>query len=126
MTGAHFRAAAIVLALAAAPVTAQGVPDLVTDRPDQTESAEVVPVGTLQVELGALFTRDETGGERIDVLEGPGSLVRWGLSPRFELRFGWPGWIESEVESAGARHDRSGAGDPELGAKLELAALDAG
>jgi hypothetical protein len=126
MTGARFRAAATVLALAAAPAAAQGVPDLVTDRPDQTESAEVVPVGTLQVELGALFTRDETGGERIDVLEGPGSLVRWGLSPRFELRFGWPGWIESEVESAGARHDRSGAGDPELGAKLELAALDAG
>lgn len=126
MSGVLWRAAAALLALAAAPVAAQGVPDLVTDRPDQTESAEVVPVSTLQVEAGALYLRDDSGGERLELLEGPGTLVRWGLAPRWELRFGWAGWIESQVERAGVRDESSGVGDPELGAKLELAALDRG
>ena len=33
-------------------------PDLVTDRPDQTESAAVVPHGLVQVETGYRFVRD--------------------------------------------------------------------
>lgn len=126
MIGARLRATATVLALAAAPVAAQGLPDLVTDRPDQTESAEVVPVATLQIEAGALYLRDDIGGERLELHEGPGTLVRWGLAQRWELRFGWAGWIESEAKSAGVRRESSGVGDPELGAKLELAALDRG
>jgi hypothetical protein len=126
MSATRLRAAATVLLLAAPPVAAQGVPDLVTDRPDQTESAEVVPVATLQVEAGALHLRDESGGERLELFEGPGTLVRWGLARRWELRFGWAGWIDSETKGQIARQESSGAGDPELGAKLELAALDAG
>ena len=50
------------------------VPDLVTDRPDQTESAYTVPKGLWQLEIGALFTHDNDGlvrGELFDFQEDP-------------------------------------------------------
>ena len=70
----------------------------------------VVPKGTLQVEMGL-----GTGGsEGEDVLEVPGTLVRYGLSKRWEARLAWPGRIR--IESDG--EEVSGLGDPELGVKL--------
>ena len=83
-------------------------PDLVTDRPDQTESATVVPRGLLQVEMGYLFARD---GD-VDGYAVPGTLFRLGLGGRLELRIGHVGI----VGGAGRR----GAGDSELGAKINL------
>ena len=59
-------------------------PDMVTDRPDQTESATVVPRGLLQVETGYLFARD---GD-VDGYAVPGTLFRLGLGGRLELRIG--------------------------------------
>ena len=53
-------------------------PDMVTDRPDQTESAAVVPRGLLQVETGYLFARD---GD-VDGYAVPGTLFRIGLGGR--------------------------------------------
>ena len=85
-------------------------PDLVTDRPDQTESATVVQRGRLQVETGYLFARD---GD-VDGYAVPGTLFRLGLGGRLELRLGHAGI----VGGAG----RSGAGDSELGAKINLLA----
>ena len=82
--------------------------ELVTDRPDQTESAVVVPRGLFQVETGYLFTRD--GGA--DGHAGPGTLFRIGLGGRTELRLGHAGI----VGGGGA----SGAGDSEIGAKVNL------
>ena len=83
-------------------------PDLVTDRPDQTESASAVPRGLIQVETGYLFARD--GG--VDGYEVPGTLFRIGLGGRTELRIGHAG----RVGGAGSH----GAGDSELGAKVNL------
>ncbi|MFW6371118.1 MAG: hypothetical protein ACOC10_07950 [Bacteroidota bacterium] len=41
-------------------VTAQvDIPELVTDRPDQTESATTVPNNSLQIETGYVFQSDE-------------------------------------------------------------------
>lgn len=37
----------------------QQVPDLVTDRPDQTESAATVPKHFLQIETGFILENDE-------------------------------------------------------------------
>lgn len=95
--------------LAGFPALAQE--ELVTDRPDQTESAVVVPEGTLQVELGV-----GTGGDDEETVEVPGTLLRYGLSRRLEARLAWPGWIR--VESGG--DEVSGLGDPEVGVKLAL------
>lgn len=100
-----FAAPALVLAVGTA--SAQ-TPDLVTDRPDQTESAAAVPRGLVQVETGYLLSRDDG----VDTFEAPGTLVRIGLGARTELRVGHAGVIGS-----GRRH---GAGDSEVGAKVNL------
>ena len=100
-----FAAAVLVAALGTA--WAQ-TPDLVTDRPDRTESAAAIPRGLVQVETGYLFSRDEG----VDTFEVPGTLVRLGLGARTELRLGHAGIIGS------AR--RHGAGDSEIGAKVNL------
>lgn len=110
------------------PATAQDTPaepapELVTDRPDQTESPAVVPAGFVQVESGFTLTVDEEGIFETRVLEGPGTLVRVGLGHRTELRVGWAGWIEEEVEADDARfgtRTTDGVGDGELGAKVRL------
>jgi hypothetical protein len=84
--------------------------ELVTDRPDQTESAVVVQPGHVQVETGATFTSDDG-----DTVEYPTTLVRIGLDGRVELRLGLPGWT-SELDG-----DSSPAfGDAEVGAKVRL------
>ena len=49
---------------ALAPPAAGASPELVTDRPDQTESSNLVPKGYLQLETGWSFARDDTGGVR--------------------------------------------------------------
>ncbi len=119
--------AALLLGLAAWPLAADP-PDLVTDRPDQTESAAIVPPGTVQLELGATFTRDEEAGERVETLEGPGTLARFGISERLELRLGWRGWVSAETRRDGADslpptprlQTTEGRGDAQLGFKLGL------
>ena len=102
-----------VLLIALGTASAQ-TPDLVTDRPDQTESAAAVPRGLVQVETGYLFSRDDG----VDTFEAPGTLVRIGLGARTELRIGHAGVIGS------ARSH--GAGDSEVGAKVNLIAASDG
>jgi hypothetical protein len=104
----------------AARAAGAGEPELVTDRPDQTESAGIVPVGALQAELGGISTWHGDGEDSAREAAAPGTLLRYGLTRRLELRLVWPGWIErSSRARPGA--SRSGAGDPELGLKLALA-----
>jgi len=54
------------------------IPAIVTDRPDVTDAATVVPRESLLVENGATFTRDH--GKSL--LDGTQSLIRFGVSPR--------------------------------------------
>ena len=108
----------------ACPVTstAAEVPELVTDRPDQTESSVVVPPGFYQLELGWTFTRDDTGGVRTEVHEVPSTLLRIGLSQAVELRIGWTGFVDAETRFADFGADDHGTGDAEVGIKIHLAA----
>lgn len=115
-----FLLAALLTIPGAAAQTAPEAAELVTDRPDQTESAVVVPPGALQIELGASFARDEAGAARVESVELPGTLLRWGVARRLELRFAWPGQVEVESRAGRHRDELSGGGDPELGAKLAL------
>ena len=101
--------AAPALVLAVGTASAQ-TPDLVTDRPDQTESAAAVPRGLVQVETGYLLSREDG----MDTFEAPGTLVRIGLGARTEVRIGHAGVI-----GGAGRH---GAGDSEVGAKVNLIA----
>ena len=108
-----------LLALAA-PLHAQDHADLVTDRPDATESAVTVPRGSLQMEFGTLWFRDRPPGARLSALEAPGTLVRMGLREPFELRLAWSGWGRTIVEDGSERIRTAGFADPELGAKWHV------
>jgi len=98
----------LIVATSGTGIVAAQSPDLVTDRPDQTESATVVPKGLVQVETGYLFTRDGN----VDSYEVPGTLFRIGLGGRLELRLGHAGAI-----GGGGKH---GAGDTNVGVKVNL------
>ncbi|KAA3611174.1 MAG: transporter [Calditrichaeota bacterium] len=58
--------------------------ELVTDRPDQTESAVVVPKNSLQVESGLLYQNEDPA----ESYEIAGTLFRFGLFQEAELRIG--------------------------------------
>jgi hypothetical protein len=63
-------------------------PELITDRPDQTESSAVVPHKSLQIEIGFAIENDVT-----DLIEQKSftyntTLFRYGLLENFELRLG--------------------------------------
>lgn len=66
----------------------ESIPDLITDRPDQTESSITVPYRSLQIEIGGLFENDNNSSRESKILEYPGLLLRYGLLSNFELRFG--------------------------------------
>jgi hypothetical protein len=95
-------------------------PELITDRPDQTESSAVVPPGRVQVEAGWIFAREDEGGVETDAQEGPATLARIGLADPVELRLGWAGFVSEEVETGGATADVDGPGDTGIGVKLDL------
>lgn len=107
------RALTLFLCLLAAGVSA--AQDLVTDRPDQTESPVTVDPGFVQLEIGALFTHDDD----VNTFEVPGTLLRIGIVERLELRIGWTGYVSQDQEAEGL-FDDSGIGDAELGVKVRL------
>lgn len=117
--------APLALLLAAACVTAPGGPraPLVTDRPDFTESALTVPVGSMQVEAGATYT-DEAGVDGVTVGE---VLVRASLGSGRELRIGLPSHMtESGPVPPAGSFENKGFSDVSLGAKLALFAPGGG
>ena len=66
------------------------VPELVTDRPDFTESSEVVGHRVVQIETGLTFEHDDPATRQVTA---PQMLVRVVVGPRFELGFAGDGVI---------------------------------
>ncbi len=95
---------------------------LVTDRPDQTESASIVPAGFLQLEAGWTWDHELDGEAPVRVHTVPALLARAGVSQRLEVRFGFSGFRSVSTEGQVPR--TSGLGDMELGLKYRL--LDGG
>ena len=60
--------------------------ELITDRPDQTESAQVVPLHSLQIESGYVFETKIQPGEK--TITANSTLLRYGIIKDFELRLG--------------------------------------
>jgi hypothetical protein len=87
--------------------------DMVTDRPDFTESTSVVGKGVVQIENGFTVERNPHGSN----LSGPELLMRVGLSHFLEWRIGGDGFL-SERTSEGERY--AGFSDLEVGVKLRL------
>lgn len=102
-----------LLLVAFVPTAAWAQTDLVTDRPDQTESAVTVESGKVQIETGVLFTQEKDAGRTFEVTEALGTLVRIGLRDALELRIGFDGLVSVP--------GRDGLGDASLGAKVMMA-----
>jgi len=89
--------------------------EIVTDRPDITESSVVIPVGSVQGENGLTWTRDR-GTSSIGLTE---TLFRVGLWERTEVRLGAPNYLDD----LGGRRTPSGFGDVSIGLKEQLRPL---
>ncbi len=83
-----------------------------TDRPDQTESTAITPVGFMQAEHGLAFEKE--GG--VSLIAHPSTLIKYGISERWEFR-----WVVEPVtmSSEGAPTIR-GLLPMEFGTKVSL------
>jgi len=82
---------------------------IATDRPSVTDSSVVVPFGSLQLENG--FTAAAALDQQ--TLDGPETLLRFGVASKTELRFSVPDYF-------GVLGTTSGFGDLAFGVKQQL------
>jgi hypothetical protein len=92
--------------------------EIVTDRPDFTESSATVGSGRWQIETGLTHSWTDRGSET----QAPETLLRLGWGPRWELRLGLPSfYLRSQGEANGGSWS-----DLYLGAKTQLLDLPGG
>lgn len=95
------------------------LPELVTDRPDQTESSTTVPYESIQIETG--WTHSERNDDDLETDVFPETLLRYGLAEKLELRFIYAGYVwENDVSTDAGAQDNEGSGDLAVGFKLKL------
>lgn len=93
--------------------------ELITDRPDQTESAAVVPKNSLQIEAGIVYEILEMNDASIENWDFPSALFRYGLLNILELRLGTS--INSGTTNlSDTSESYKGMTDIELGAKIAI------
>jgi Putative MetA-pathway of phenol degradation len=111
MTGAAVRCfvvACLGISTGAVAALADDNP-IATDRPAVTDSSVVVPFGSLQFENGFAYTV----GEGQQTLDGPETLIRFGVASKTELRLDVPEYF-GQLEAG------SGFGDFGFGVKQQL------
>ncbi len=91
--------------------------EIITDRPDQTESSSTVGENNFQLESGLLYLKNN--GEHLKSFFGPAILVRYGISKGLELRF-MSQYETTKFLLEGENHKFSGLNDLEIGAKIQL------
>jgi hypothetical protein len=91
--------------------------EIITDRPDQTESSSTIPNKSFQLESGVYLGNIdiENRSERISLI--PTVLLRYGLTRTFELRL-----VEQVVnlKNKSTSENIFGFSDLELGAKIQI------
>lgn len=108
-----------IYALVSSSSFAVELPELITDRPDQTESSTTVPYESVQIETG--WTHSERYDDDIETDVFPETLVRYGLAEKLELRFIYAGYYwENAVSTDAGAQDDEGSGDLAVGFKLKL------
>ncbi|WOD44791.1 transporter [Hwangdonia lutea] len=95
---------------------------LITDRPDQTESPNVVPKRFLQVETGTSYESFKTNNIKTEDFTFNTTLVRYGLLDNLELRLGWD-FVEGKTKINGntLNNISSGFNPLLLGVKTSIA-----
>ena len=114
----------LTLALLSSTMPAQRLyTELITDRPDKTESAVVVPFNAFQIESGFLFQKQKYSENNVDVenenLLIGSTLVRYGVSELFELRFGAE-YFSGKSNKGGSESLFSGIQGIFIGSKIQL------
>jgi hypothetical protein len=99
------------------PASAPAPAPIATDRPSVTDSSIVVPVGSIQAENGFL----DNSMKGLRTLDGPETLIRFGLYSKTELRFDVPDYYYGESVGLNAGPaPGSGLGDLSIGVKQQL------
>ena len=102
-------------------------PELITDRPDRTESTALIPPSLVQIEAGASWAQDDDAGTLVRALAVSEVLLRIGVLPALEARLGFSGWRRRSVAGDGASGPtESGIGDISVGFKTRVLAARAG
>ena len=87
--------------------------EIITDRPDQTESASTLPAKSLQIEAGALFQRSSG----IQANAYPSVLWRYGITKNVEFRLFTQFETNKQLNSS---LKNSGISDIQIGTKIQL------
>ena len=99
------------------------VPELITDRPDITESASIVHPGWLQIETGFLLLQDSFLKDAVindlKTYNLAGTLLRFGVSSSIELRAA-AGYQVYELTNGTIDSSISGISDLLIGTKIAL------
>ena len=105
------------------PAFAGETRDLCPDRPGLGTPACTVPPGTVVGELGlADWTREDSGGSRIDTILAGEALLRVGLADSLEGQFGWTafGHVRSRDRLAGTIDRGEDVGDVTIALRRNL------
>jgi hypothetical protein len=94
--------------------------EMITDRPDQTESAYLVPKGWVQGETGFVY---EKFSSQVKNYAYNTSLVRYGMLENLELRFGFS-YLGSKVKTTEFSDRENGLGPLSFGFKTVIARED--
>jgi hypothetical protein len=70
--------------------------DIATDRPDQTETADIVPKGRFQSETGFVHQNETRDGDEFSL---PSTLLKYGIYDIFEIRVITEYWYFKENDS---------------------------
>jgi hypothetical protein len=96
-------------------VNKQASAQIVTDRPDQTESSSTVPKHALQLESGFVMTYEGSDQPSTRQILLPTALFRYGLTNLIELR------VLNQIEMMKTGDQRTdGISDMEVGAKVQF------
>ena len=111
-------AGAISLTASSAGAQTSTAPPVISpDRPDFTDSSQVVGHGVLQIETGVRREHSDRDSREISA---PNLLARFGIGPRFEMRFAADGYISQVVRTPVGEVHTNGHSDITVGAKLKV------
>jgi hypothetical protein len=113
----------VVWSLAVPAFAQDDAPEMITDRPDVTESSQTVPRYHFQLEAGVFFGFDKVVANRIEVDQSNfdllNMLLRIGLADWAELRLGTL-YTFKTVEAVGESEETDGVNGLVIGTKLHL------
>ena len=95
--------------------------ELITDRPDATESPSVMSKGFLQIETGSFYEEFDYGDVKEKAFTFNTTLLRYGLLENLELRLGWDFQeITTQINGAELPDIQSGFTPLLVGAKVGI------